>query len=161
MMKNPDDDLTDLPWSIEVDMLRRIHRLSIDVAIDFVCIRYLRNGDTRALAWFLREGHLPLDKLCTYLSGMLAPGDIPGNRLPFELRAVSRDGRRGRRSSPEKELRDWLIYKQVIKQIEVLGAGSYEAAISDIAALKGLNRPTVKRAYETIAKALSDHAPKD
>ena len=46
-------------WTIEAEMVSSAKDIPRAKAIDLVIVRYLRFGDTRALAWWLYEGHTP------------------------------------------------------------------------------------------------------
>ena len=92
---------------------------------------------------------------------MLQPGDFDRAKVPYELKTQSRTGRRGRRKAPpEKELRDWLIFKNVEKRMSEIGRGSYDAAIKEVADLDGLDVYTVRRAYDRIRTLVDDAANK-
>jgi hypothetical protein len=156
MMKSPPpndpENIPDLPWTIEADMIGTIQNIPDKEAFDLVILRYLRYGDTRPLAWWLHEGHSPNAQTLDYIAHMLQPSSsAPIERFPFELIAKSRSPKPGRpKKVPEKNLRDWLIYKNVCGFMERIGPGSYEAAIAEISSFEGLERSTVKRAYENI-----------
>jgi hypothetical protein len=78
--------------------------------------------------------------------------------LPYELITKSRTPKRGRPpKGPEADLRDWLIYKNVQRFMADSGPGTYDAAISQTAALQGLNQAAVKRAYEGMKSVIAAH----
>ena len=137
-------------WTIEAEMVSSAKDIPHAEAIDLIIVRYLRFGDTRALAWWLYEGHTPSPITLKYIACMLQPGSGASTKLlPYELISKSRTPKRGRPpKGPEADLRDWLIYKNVKHFMDEAGPGSYDAAIRDIATLQGLNQAVVKRGYE-------------
>jgi len=151
------DNAPDRPWTIEADIIGTIREIDENEAADVVIVRYLKAGDTRALAWWLYEGHCPSPIVLKYIACMLQPGKADTNHIPFELISKSRTPRRGRpKKRPEQNLRDWLIYKEVSNLIHDMGRGSYDAAIAKVAELQGLNEYVVKRAYEQVKSLLPD-----
>ena len=152
------EDPPDYPWLIEVDLLKKAGHEFESRVEDLVILKYLMAGDTRVLAWFLLDGYTPSPGMLKFIGQMLEPGSQPTDKVPFELVAKSRTPERGRPpKGPEQELRDLLIYSRVTELIERDGPGSYEAAIDEVASLDGLERSTVRRAYDSI-KRLNDQA---
>jgi hypothetical protein len=149
--------MLDNPWTIEADIIRTVRKTSLTKAIDLVIIRYLRCGDTRALAWWLNEGHCPSPDTLKYVACMLQPGSGANTKdFPFKLTAKSRVPRRGRpKKGPEPNLRDWLIYKNVAVRMDEIGPGSYDSAIEEVASYEGLEVATVKRAYDNMSAVVS------
>jgi len=146
-------------WTIEAEMVSSAKDIPRAKAIDLVIVRYLRFGDTRALAWWLYEGHTPSPTTLKYIACMMQPGSGASTKsLPYELIAKSRTPKRGRPTKrPEADLQDWLIYENVQRLIDEAGPGTYDAAIRQIAALDGLNQAAVKRAYEDIKSVMAAH----
>ena len=146
-------------WTIEAEIVSSAKDIPHAEAIDLVIVRYLRFGDTRALAWWLYEGHTPSPITLKYIACMLQPGSGASTKsLPYELISKSRTPKRGRPpKGPEADLRDWLIYKNVQHFMAESGAGTYDAAISQTAALQGLNQAAVKRAYEDMKSVIAEH----
>jgi hypothetical protein len=146
-------------WTIEAEMVSSVRDIPRAEAIDLVIVRYLRFGDTRALAWWLDEGHTPSPATFKYIACMLQPGSGASTKsLPYELIAKSRTPKRGRPpKGPEPDLRDWLIYKNVQRLMDEKGPGTYDAAIRQIADLDGLNQAAVKRAYEDMKLVIAAH----
>ena len=144
-------------WTIEAEMVSSAKDIPHAKAIDLVIVRYLRFGDTRALAWWLYEGHTPSPTTLKYIACMLQPGSGASTKsLPYELITKSRTPMRGRPpKGPEADLRDWLIYKNVQRFMDESGPGTYDAAISQTAALQGLNQAAVKRAYEGMKSVIA------
>ena len=144
-------------WTIEAEMVSSAKDIPRAKAIDLVIVRYLRFGDTRALAWWLYEGHTPSPTTLKYIACMLQPGSGASTKLsPYELISKSRTPKRGRPpKGPEADLRDWLIYKNVKHFMDEAGPGSYDAAIRDIATLQGLNQAVVKRGYEGMKSVIA------
>ena len=132
-------------------MIGNIRKISEEEAMGLVIVRYLKAGDTRALAWWLYNGHCPSPIVLKYIACMLQPGKPVLKHLPFELATKSLAPKRGRpKKGPEPNLRDWLIFKNVYELIKDMGDGSYDAAIKQIAELEGLNEHVVKRAYDQV-----------
>ena len=146
-------------WTIEAEMIASAKDIILSKAIDLVIVRYLRFGDTRALAWWLYEGHTPSPTTLKYIACMLQPGSGASTKsLPYELNPKSRTPKRGRPpKGPEADLRDWLIYKSVQRFMDESGPGTYDAAISQTAALQGLNQAAVKRGYEDMKSVIAQH----
>ena len=146
-------------WTIEAEIVSSAKDIPHAEAIDLVIVRYLRFGDTRALAWWLYEGHTPSPITLKYIACMLQPGSGASTKsLPYELISKSRTPKRGRPpKGPEADLRDWLIYKNVQRLMDEAGPGTYDAAISQTAALQGLNQAAVKRAYEDMKSVIAEH----
>ena len=157
-MDNLDSD-PDNAWTIEAEMVSSVRDIPRAEAIDLVIVRYLRFGDTRALAWWLDEGHTPSPATLKYIACMLQPGSGASTKsFPYELIAKSRTPKRGRPTKrPEENLRDWLIYKNVKHFMDKAGPSSYDAAIRDIATLQGLNQAVVKRGYEDMKSVIALH----
>ena len=151
------DKTPDRPWTIEADIIGTIRKIDENEAADLVITRYLMAGDTRALAWWLYEGHCPSPVVRQYIACMLHPGSkATPKAVPFELVAKSRTPKRGRpKKGPEPLLRDWLQFRFIYNFMHDRGPGQYEAAISELAELYGMERATIKRAYENINKILS------
>jgi hypothetical protein len=145
-------NLPDQPWTIEADMISTIRDIPIIEAIDLVIVRYLKSGDTRAMAWWFYEGHCPSKIVLNYIACMLQPGSgASPDSFPFELITKSRKPKRGRpKKGPEPLLRDWLIFRNVFDRMSELGPGSYDSAIKSVAELDGLDEHSVKRAYDTL-----------
>jgi hypothetical protein len=144
-------------WTIEAEMVSSVKDIPHTEAIDLVIVRYLRFGDTRALAWWLDEGHTPSPATLKYTACMLQPGSGASTKsFPYELITKSRTPKRGRPTKrPEENLRDWLIYKNVKHFMDKAGPASYDAAITDTAALQGLNQAVVKRGYEGMKSVIA------
>jgi hypothetical protein len=85
----PQDDSPDQPWTIEADIIATVFDKTEAEAIDIVIWRYLKKGQTSALAWWLYEGYVPSEWVLKGVACMLEPGDVDKNRVPFELLAVS------------------------------------------------------------------------
>ena len=150
-------NVPDQPWTIEADMISTVRQISMSDAIDLVILRYLRAGDTRALAWWCYEGHCPSNRILQFLGIMLQPEtQVSTVSLPYELIAKSRIPTRGRpKKRPETKLRDWLMYRNIVRYMADNGAGSYESAIANLCELDGVERATVKRAYENMSKIIT------
>jgi hypothetical protein len=146
-------------WTVEAEMVSSAKDIPHAEAIDLIIVRYLRFGDTRALAWWLYEGHTPSPTTLKYIACMLQPGSGAATKsFPYELIAKSRTPKRGRPiKRPEENLRDWLIYKNVKHFMDKAGPSSYDAAIRDIATLQGLNQAVVKRGYEDMKSVIALH----
>ena len=112
-------------WTIEADLLAASGHAFDSNVTDLVITRYLMSGDLRPLGWFLLRGHKPSANLLLYIGGMIHPDTLPPERMPFELHAKAREGKRGRpEKGPEQKLRDLLIFVQVEATIESSGEGS-------------------------------------
>ena len=154
-----EDNIPDLPWTIEAEILSTVRNISIYDALDLVVIKYLQHGDKSALKWSLLSG-LPLPKAILYMAHMMDPEDtLPKSSFPFELKVKSRIPKKGRPSKqPKKDLRDWLIYKMVRDLIEKNGPGYYDGALSTVAELEGLSLSTVKRAHDKMKAVIAAYS---
>ena len=146
-------------WTVEAEKVSSAKDIPHAEAIDLIIVRYLRFGDTRALAWWLYEGHTPSPTTLKYIACMLQPGSGAATKsFPYELIAKSRTPKRGRPiKRPEENLRDWLIYKNVQRLMDEKGPGTYDAAIRQIADLDCLNQAVVKRGYEDMKSVIALH----
>ena len=48
-----EDNIPDLPWTIEAEILSTVRNISIYDALDLVVIKYLQHGDKSVLKWSL------------------------------------------------------------------------------------------------------------
>jgi hypothetical protein len=145
------------PWTIEAELIADARKISTKDAVDLVIVRYLRTGDTRALAWWLYEGHTMSERARKFIAVMLQPGSkATTEAVPFELAAKTRTPKRGRpKKGPEPSLRDWLLFRFIYNFMQDRGPGQYDAAITELAELQGIERATIKRAYENTKKILA------
>lgn len=135
------------PFDGEAERYVRDTGASQQVARDFVIMKYLHEaGDTRALAHWLWEGFCPGIEVRRYLSWMLQPSrDLDGDparparasreKVPFELVAKNRSGKRGTKPDLVAAERN----RAINDRYEALktGPGTSEAAKTDIKSLLG------------------------
>jgi|GEM_PF-2902239 hypothetical protein len=135
-------------------------------ARDYVVLRYLRVGDTRALAHWLMYGYTPSRAVAVFLSYMLQPerqddGD-PLNVvtchpkiIPYGLTSFPRAGQKGRPPDPTAAERNQAIKELYDRHMLPIGPGGHESAI---AALKELLEPDINKS--AIKEALKARSPK-
>ena len=105
--------MTEIDNPFDGEAARIIHEQDVteQQARDFVVLRYLKEGDTRALAHWLEGDYFPSEAVRRLLSFMLQPvrtdADDPDKNytcsleaVPFELKAKRRDGKRGAPKNP-------------------------------------------------------------
>src|SRR5215471_19324877 len=143
--------LTGTPWGIETEHYARESGLPFNVCRDFVILRWLQKGDATPLALLFALGHAPGPAVLKHVAGMLNPDLQQPNGLQttFRLDVKRATGAKGRRDSPENDVRDLLLYQNV-KRLMSDGL-SYEAAVANLCETLGwdLSRaPTVRRAYD-------------
>jgi len=105
--------MTEIDNPFDGEAARIIHEQDVteQQARDFVVLRYLKEGDTRALAHWLEGDYFPSEAVRRLLSFMLQPvrtdADDPDKNytysleaVPFELKAKRRDGKRGTPKNP-------------------------------------------------------------
>ncbi|TIL58616.1 MAG: hypothetical protein E5Y79_19105 [Mesorhizobium sp.] len=137
-------------------------------ARDAVIVMWLAKGDTRPFYDWVLHGHEPSSGVVKMIAAMMAKADSP-DVLPETIRSGLSYGlsitgkKRGDRSNPEIEARDYLIYRDVSRMI---AAGEkYEAAVA--AVHEGLpdiginvSRQTVRDAYDRRRPKRRSHGSK-
>ena len=116
---------TDTAWGSEADYFHRMTGETIEYCRDFVILRYLFAGDTRPLAALLASGCAPGPAVLRHLSAMLQPADGTEDKVPFRLNIKDRLQRKGPRSDPEIAWRNFLISKNVEREMDE-GAAGYD-----------------------------------
>jgi hypothetical protein len=150
-----DDEVADLPWTIELDLLKLRDFPSESNLIDLVIARYLASGDPRPFSWWVSNGHRPSDRVIMLLARMLNPKAPMDDRFPYIFQPKQRRPKRGHPSKgPEDKVRDLLIALSVQKRMNELGPGSYDAVLLETAEWVGVSVATVKRAYDNLSKVL-------
>lgn len=110
-------------------------------ARDFVVLRYLMAGDTRALAYLLQGNYMPGKAVRTLLSLMLQPevqdtedpetiNSIDREGIPYELVAKKRDGTAGRKSDPVVAEKNQALADQYYKRKNETGSGTSDSVIA-------------------------------
>ena len=127
-------------------------------ARDYVVLRYLKVGDTRALAYWLEADYCPGEPVRRLLSFMLQPvredADDPNktytsslDAVPFELTAKRRDGKRGAARKPVADERNQAISDYYGRRMAEIGAGGYESVISELEGL-GVKESAIREAIK-------------
>lgn len=141
----------DTSWGSEAAYYHRMSGEPIECTRDFVILRYLFDGDTRPLAALLVSGHAPGPAVLRHLSKMLQPADGTEDKIPFRLDVKDRLGRKGRRRDPEIPWRNFLISKNVER--EIAEGEKYEFdAILNVASMM----PNAHKAYQTVRDAYDE-----
>ena len=146
---------TDTAWGSEADYFHRMTGETIEYCRDFVVLRYLLDGDTRPLAALLASGRAPGPAVLRYLSAMLQPADGTEDKVPFRLNVKDRLQQKGARHDPEIMWRDFLLSKNVEREMNE--GGKYEwHAIPNVASML----PNAEKAYQTVRDAYDKRHPK-
>lgn len=135
-------------------------------ARDAVVLRYLKVGDTRALAHWLKGNYCPGEEVRRLLSFMLQPvrvdADDPDktytkshDAVPFELKAKRRDGKRGAPRKPDADERNQAILDRYDRRMAEIGVGHYETVIAE---LVDLLKPDINES--AIREAIKNRSPK-
>ena len=133
----------DNPFDGEAERRMNVLGCTEDLAKNVVIYRYLLAGDTRALAHWLCEGLALAPDVQVLLSAMLQPerqsADDPGimipiskSEVPYMLRAVHRDGRKGRPTDLVAQERNRAIEDLYQKLLAEIGPGGFESAVAEI-----------------------------
>ena len=112
-------------------------------ARDYVVLRYLKVGDTRALAYWLEADYRPGTAVSRLLSFMLQPvredAEDPNltypcslELVPFELKAKRRDGKRGAPKNPVSDERNQAVLDCYDRRMAEIGAGGSESVITQL-----------------------------
>lgn len=136
------------------------------VARDMVVLRYLKEGDTRALAHWLVTDYNPGKDVRRLLSRMFQPdrydpvdirqkSDAGIDEVPYGLRTFSRDGKKGPPRDPEAAERNQAIKDCYDQLMERNGPGGHESAIHELEDLLG---PEIKGS--AIREAVKLRSPK-
>ncbi len=146
---------TDTAWGSEADYFHRMTGKTVEYCQDFVILRYLFAGDTRPLAALLASGCAPGPAVLRHLSAMLQPADGTEDKVPFRLNVQDRLQRRGPRHDPEITWRNFLLSKNVEREMDE--EGKYEwHAIPNVASML----PNAEKAYQTVRDAYDKRHPK-
>jgi len=141
-------DIESTPWGQEAEYRREQSAEAEPFSYwrDHVILSYLDWGDVRPLVAFIMTGEAPGPAVLRYIAAMLGePTHDSHLDLPFKLTIKGRDGAKAR--DRELEWRDFLLSKNVEKEM-VEGKKYEHAAVPDIAALSGLDKSTVRKAYD-------------
>jgi hypothetical protein len=156
----------DNPYDGEAARLFHEQGVTEQQARDAVVLRYLKEGDTRALAHWLERDYCPGEAVRRLLSFMLQPvrsdADDPEKTytssleaVPFELKAKRRDGKRGAPRKPDADERNQAILDCYDRRMAEIGVGGYESTISDLVELL---KPDINES--TIREAIKNRSPK-
>ncbi len=133
----------DNPFDGEVSRLMQQPGVTEQLARDYVVLRYLLLGDTRALAHWLEGDYCPGKKVKALLSVMLQPErtdaadpsktyKIDVKAVPFELKAKRRDGKRGAPRDPTADERNRVVRENYDQLMSEIGHGGHESAVSEL-----------------------------
>ena len=160
--------MTDIDNPFDGEAARLFHGQGIteQQARDAVVLRYLKVGDTRALAYWLKGNYCPGETVRRLLSFMLQPvrpdADDPNKNytcsleaVPFELKAKRRDGKRGAPRNPVSDERNQAILDCYDRRMAEIGVGGYESVITDLVELL---KPDINESV--IREAIKNRSPK-
>lgn len=156
----------DNPFDGEASRVMRDKGVSAQVAKDAVVLRYLKEGNTEALAHWLLTDYRPGPTIAMFLSYMLQPirlsnaefaklFEIDKEVVPYELVSKRRSGTKGRKTNSLAAEKNQAIYElyQHLNQKE--GAGGSEAAVATLEAI--LDPGT---SLSMIREAIKERSPK-
>jgi hypothetical protein len=160
--------MTDIDNPFDGEAARLFHGQGVteQQARDAVVLRYLKVGDTRALAYWLKGNYCPGETVRRLLSFMLQPvrpdADDPNKNytcsleaVPFELKAKRRDGKRGAPRNPVSDERNQAILDCYDRRMAEIGVGGYESVITDLVELL---KPDINESV--IREAIKNRSPK-
>ena len=156
----------DNPFDGEAARLFHAQGITEQQARDDVVLRYLKVGDTRALAHWLEGNYCPGEAVRQLLSFMLQPVRVDADdtekiytssldAVPFELKAKRRDGKRGAPRKPVADERNQAILDYYDRRMAEIGVGGSESVIAE---LKQLLAPDINES--AIRNAIRDRSPK-
>jgi hypothetical protein len=151
--------MTDNPFDGEAKRIMRSKGLSLSEARDCVVNRYLRNGRTEALAFWLERDYQPGLDVRNLLSLMLQPIRVDSNdpdkefpvpleQVRYELVAKDRSSKRGPRQDPVAHERNSAIRDYYHRRTAELGPGSSESVILELSEMPGLSESMVREAIK-------------
>jgi hypothetical protein len=151
----------DNPFDGEAARLFHGQGVTEQQARDAVVLRYLKVGNTRALAHWLERDYCPGEVVRRLLSFMLQPvradADDPDKTytcsleaVPFELMAKRRDGKRGAPKKPVSDEQNQAILDCYDRRMTEIGVGGYESVITDLVELLApdINESAIKEALK-------------
>jgi hypothetical protein len=122
-------------WDVQAGGVHEETGEPIEAARDHVILWWLRKGDTRPFYDWVLSGHTPSREVVVTLAAMMAQADSPDAlsskleaAVPYALRVAGK--RRGDRSNPEVDARDYFIGREVARRIA--DGDGYESAISTV-----------------------------
>lgn len=135
-------------------------------ARDYVVLRYLNLGDTRALAHWLERDYSPGNEVKRMLSFMLQPSRVDAedpaktytcsfDAVPFELKAKRRDGKRGAPRNPVSDEKNKIIEENYDQLMARIGKGGHESAVAEL--VEQLGPDIIESA---IREAIKSRSPK-
>lgn len=156
----------DNPFDGEATRLMQQQSVTEQQARDFVVLRYLKDGNTEALAHWLMSNYTMGATVAVFLSYMLQPErQVDGDPLnvvrcdpkiiPYELKVESRQGRRGRKTSSIAAERNQAINDLYKAQMATIGKGGHDSIIKDLSDFLG---PEITPSM--IVEATKDRSPK-
>jgi hypothetical protein len=156
----------DNPFDGEAARFFHEHSVTEQQARDHVVLRYLKLGDTRALAHWLERDYCPGEPIRRLLSLMLQPVRVDAvdpnktypislDDVPFELEAKRRNGKKGAPKNPVSDERNQAIQDCYDRLMSEIGAGGYESVIAELFARLG---PEIEE--NAIREAIKKRSPK-
>ena len=156
----------DNPFDGEAARLFHEQGVTEQQARDAVVLRYLKKGNTRALAHWLEGDYCPGEAVRRLLSFMLQPvrvdADDPDktytsslDAVPFELKVKRRDGKRGAPRKPVADERNQAILDYYDRRMTEIGAGKSDSVIADLVELL---KPDINES--AIREAIKGRSPK-
>ncbi|MBN8978922.1 MAG: hypothetical protein J0I08_20840 [Rhizobiales bacterium] len=148
-------------WDAEAQALHDESGEPLNVTRDRVILRWLINsGDTRPFYSWVLNGHTASSEVILVVAAMTARADSPNalssellNAVPYGLKITGK--RRGDRSNPEIDIRNYFIGRRVAEQIA--NGSKYDVAcltVHEILPSMGVNvtLQTVRDAYDERVK---------
>jgi hypothetical protein len=153
-------------WDREAEWLAAEKKIPLNEAYDAVIMRGLMSGELQPFAASILMGHTPSQNVLHYVATMFLDDNIVdildaatvtkmvGESVegPFEYQTphqivTRRRKGKGRPLEPANLIRDIEAADRVAARMRELGAGTYDAAVKEIAAEMGLGGRTVANAY--------------
>jgi hypothetical protein len=160
--------MTEIDNPFDGEAARLFHGQSVteQQARDAVVLRYLKDGNTEALAHWLMSDYRPGATVAVFLSYMLQPerqvnGDPRNvvtsdpNIIPYQLIATNRHGHRGRKPSSISAERNQAINDLYTAQMAGIGKGGHDSAIAHLIEQLG---PEISES--AIREAIKERSPK-
>ena len=156
----------DNPFDGEASRIMQAKGVTEQTARDAVVLRYLKDGNTEALAYWLMFDYKMGATVAVFLSYMLQPerqvnGDPKNvvtchpNIIPYQLTATSRQRRQGRKSDSKIAERNQAIYDHYKALMARIGKGGHDSAIAEL--VEFLKPDTSESA---IREAIKNRSPK-
>jgi len=151
----------DNPFDGEAFRAMQQPNITEQIARDYVVMRYLKLGDTRALAHWLERDYNPGKLVKKMLSFMLQPTRVGAEdpsktyscsfeAVPFELKTKRRDGKRGAPRNPVSDEKNRIVGENYDLLMAEIGKGGHESAIAQLIEQLGpdINESAIREAIK-------------